>query len=110
MEYVATAAAGLLVGVVTGFTVCRWAERLRRSGLQNEADGILDQARRDAENLIAQSRTQAKDAEQQAKDAIFQKREEFNQEINTVRGELKDQERRIEKREEALDQQQQALL
>jgi ribonuclease Y len=109
MEYIAPAAA-LLVGLVVGYAVCRWAERLRRSGLQHEANGILDQARRDSENLIAQARTQAKDAEQQAKDAIFAKREEFNQEINTVRGELKEQERRIEKREEALDQQQQAVL
>jgi ribonucrease Y len=110
MDYVAACAVALLLGIAVGYALNRWANKLRRSGLQNEADGILEQARRDADNLIAQARTQAKEAEQQAKDAIFQKREEFNQEITTVRSELKEQERRIEKREEALDQQQQALL
>lgn len=110
MDLLATAVVALLVGLLAGYGITRWADRLRRAGLKRDTDSLLEQARRDADNLIAQAKTKAKEAEQQAKDAIFQKREEFNKETQSVRGELKDHERRIDKREEALDQQQQALL
>jgi ribonuclease Y len=110
MDMLATAAVALLVGLLGGYGLSRWADRLRRAGLEREADGVLQQARRESENLIAEARTKAKEAEQQAKDAIFAHREDFNKETQQVRAELKEHERRIEKREEAIDQQQQALL
>ncbi len=110
MELVITAGVALLLGLGGGYAVRTWADRLRKAGVQKDVDAMLEQAKREAETIIAQGRTNAKDIEQQAKDGLFQKREEFNKELQGIRNELKDQERRIEKREESLDQQQQALL
>lgn len=110
MYELAIAGVALLLGLAGGFGIRQWADRLRKAGFQKDVDAMLEQARRDAEVIIAQGKTNAKEIEQQAKDGLFQKREEFNKELQGVRNELKDQERRIEKREESLDQQQQALL
>jgi ribonucrease Y len=104
------AGASILLGLGGGYALRTWADRLRKAGVQKDVDAMLDTAKRDAETIVAQGRTSAKDIEQQAKDGLFQKREEFNKELQGIRNELKDQERRIEKREESLDQQQQALL
>ena len=110
MESVIAAGVALVIGLAGGYAVRQWADKLRKAGVQKDIDAMLDQAKRDAEVVINQGKTNAKDIEQQAKDGLYKKREEFNKELQGVRNELKDQERRVEKREESLDQQQQALL
>ena len=110
MESVIAAGVALIIGLAGGYAVRQWADRLRKAGVQKDIDAMLEQAKRDAEVVINQGKTSAKDIEQQAKDGLYKKREEFNKELQGVRNELKDQERRVEKREESIDQQQQALL
>jgi ribonuclease Y len=95
---------GLVVAaLVLGFVGARVQDYLRRSNAGRAAADILEQARRQADNLC-------KDAELRAKDENLKRREEFDEEMNRLRNELREQERRIEKREESLEQRHQTLL
>ncbi len=92
-----------LVGLGVGYAIARYQERLRLAGAKTRAEEILDQARKDADNI-------RKESELHAKDDLFQKREAFNREMEQAKAELRDQERRLEKREDSLEQKHQLQL
>jgi ribonuclease Y len=92
-----------LVGLMAGYGVARWQDRLRLASARTTGDEIIAQAKAQAENL-------RKEAELKAKDELFQKREELNRENELERGKLHEQERRLEKREDVLEQKHQVQL
>ena len=77
MESVIAAGVALVIGLAGGYAVRQWADRLRKAGVQKDINAMLEQAKRDAEVVINQGKTSAKDIEQQAKDGLYKKREEF---------------------------------
>ncbi len=94
------AVVGLLL---VGYALARLQDHFRRHSAQSEKVGIVDQARKEAENI-------RKESELKAKDELFRKREEFNREMEQVRTDLREQERRLEKREDVVDQKHQVQL
>ncbi len=78
----------------------RDADDRRVAGVK--AGDILDNARREAEQV-------AREAELRAKDDAVRRREELNRELDAVRAEFREQERKVEKREDALGQKQKDL-
>jgi len=47
------------MGILAGFWLMRWRERIRRAGLEQEANSILDKGRRDAESILRDARLTA---------------------------------------------------
>ena len=91
------------VGVVLGLVLARLYDYLNRRNARTQAAEIIEQAKREAENIF-------KASELKAKDEQLRRREEFDQEVNRIRNEHREIERRLEKREEALEQKHQLLL
>src|SRR5262245_36640551 len=81
----------------------RRRDRLNLHSAQHRAAELIDQAKKDADNL-------RKEAELKARDEIFQKRDEFNREIEQAKNEQREQERRLEKREDQLEQRHQTQV
>ena len=94
MEYV-LGAVGLLIGGAVGF----FAERAIRGTAFKTRDEIVQQAKRDGENLI-------KTAELQAKEEALRQREIADKNLNAARDELRNQERQLDKRGAGLKEQQ----
>src|SRR4051812_38050472 len=92
-----------LVGLLAGYGVARWQDRVRLTSAHKSADEIIVQAKAQAENL-------RKEAELKAKDELFQKRDELNREFEQERNKQHEQERRLEKREDVLEQKHQSLV
>jgi ribonuclease Y len=93
----------LVVGLVVGYGIARLLDRSRLNSTRQQADSILETARKEAENLL-------KEAELKTKEELYRKREEFDREAEETRNQLREQERRLEKREDALEQKNQAQL
>jgi len=53
---IATGALIFLVGIVAGFWLRRWRERTARAGLQEEANSIIAQSRKEAESILRDAR------------------------------------------------------
>ncbi len=47
------------MGILAGFWLQRWRERIRRAGLEQEANSILDKGRREAESILRDARLTA---------------------------------------------------
>jgi ribonucrease Y len=94
---------GMAVGAGGAFYFVRRHDQFNLLSARHQADKILSDANRDADNL-------RKEAELKSKDELFQKREEFNREQEQLRSELRDQERRLDKREDSLEQKHQAQV
>lgn len=109
LDYLPHFLLALLSGAGLGFGLTRILERSRRAVLKRQADEVIAQARRAAEDAKRQAELHAKEIEQQARDELFRKKEEFNAELAAQRNELRELERKLEKREEALEQQLQLL-
>lgn len=93
---------GLLVGGAAGFLLRQyWLERRNRL-LQEKADSIVADARKEAETI-------KKEAILQAKDSLFQMKAEFEKETKETRKELQGLEKRILQKEENLDKKSEAL-
>lgn len=87
-------AISLVVGAAIGYFV----ERTMRGGAYKTRDEIVQQAKREAENI-------AKSAELAAKEEGFRRREAIEKEINQARDELRNQERALDKREVGIKEQ-----
>jgi len=103
LPYLVGALVAVMIAVPVGYGIARFLDRSRESSARGEATKIIDQAKRQADNLL-------KESELKAKDEVFKKREEFNRELDQARGEVREQERRLEKREDVLDQKHQVQL
>ncbi|HMP57932.1 MAG TPA: ribonuclease Y [Gemmatales bacterium] len=108
-EYLPHLSLALILGAALGFVITRFIERNRRLGQQRQADELIAQAQRAAQDAKRQAELHAKEIEQRGRDELFKKREEFNEELNKQRAEMRETERKLEKREEALEQQLQLL-
>ncbi len=93
-----TAGISLLVGLILGWV----ADRLRRGSAYQTRDQIIEEARREADNL-------RKTSELEAKEELLQRRENLEKELNKVRDELREHERSLDRREVKLDEQESAI-
>ena len=91
MGYFLVGAVALLVGGAIGLIV----ERAMKGGAYKTRDDIVEQAKRDAENI-------AKTAELAAKEEGFRRREAVEKELNQARDGLRNQERQLDKRESGI--------
>ncbi len=99
----------LLIGLVcfaVGFAIAYWVRQKSAShkikAAEDEAGRILNDARRQAENLV-------KEARLEAKDRLFQMKSEFDAETRETRAELKTREQRLNQKEENLDRKSEQL-
>lgn len=83
----------LLVGGAAGY----FAERVIRGAAYKTRDELIEQAKRDCENL-------KKSAELEAKEELLKRREAAEKELNSTREELRNHERHLDKRENTLDE------
>jgi ribonuclease Y len=109
-DYLIVITAALLVGAGAAFLLQRLLERGRQAGFKRQADDLLAQAQREAENIRRNAELKGKELEQQARDEIYKKREAFNQELAQARAEARDLERKLEAREDSVTKQQELLL
>jgi len=99
----------LLIGLIcfgVGFAIAYWVRQQSAShklkAAEEEVGRILNDARRQAENLIREARLEAKDR-------LFQMKSEFDTETRETRAELKTRERRLNQKEENLDRKSEQL-
>jgi ribonuclease Y len=102
LEICLAAVIGLGLGGIAAVLWLRRQDQLNLNSARAQAETLVNQSRKDADNVV-------KEAELRAKDDIFKRREEFNREIEQLRTEQREQERRLEKKEDSLDQKEQAL-
>lgn len=94
--------AGTVIGGLVGFLARQyWLER-RQGQLKEQATGILNDARKEAETI-------RKEAILQAKDTLFQMKADFERETKEAKKELQSLEKRVLQREENLDKKSEAL-
>ncbi len=87
---------GGLIGVVIGFIVHKLWSKQRVNSAGQEADKIIENARREAAARL-------KEAALQAKEELYKSRSRFEEESRETRQELKQSEKRINAREENLE-------
>jgi len=93
---------GLLGGVALGVAVRKyWVER-RNEQLREQANNVLNDARKEAETI-------KKEAILQAKDTLFQMKAEFERESKENRREFQNLEKRLLQKEENLDKKSESL-
>jgi ribonuclease Y len=92
---------GLGIGGGVTYMLVRRQDRLNVHSAETRVREILNQAEKNAENIV-------KEAELKAKDELFRKRDDFNREQEQAKNEQREQERRLEKREDLLEQKHQA--
>ena len=92
MPDVLYAAVGLVVGGGLGF----FFERLKRGSAYQDRDQIIEQAKRDAENL-------RKDEELKNREELLKRREELEESLNETKDKLHQRERELDKRQGGLD-------
>jgi ribonucrease Y len=93
---------GAAGGVVLAFLAGKLFSSLRQSSLNKRLALQMEQAKRDAEEMIKAARIEAT-AE------TLKKKEEFTTEINQTKAELREAERRLSKHEDAIDKQNELL-
>lgn len=88
----------LVVGLGLAFVVQLFISKLKAKNLEDELQGKITTAKREAENII-------KTAQLDAAADVIKKKEVFTNEMNQLQGQLRNQERRLSKREDTLDRQ-----
>ena len=89
-------------GVLLGFGVKAFLDRLRRREAESEAKSILSRAEVDIGNM-------RKEAELENKEMMIVKKGELEDEMARVRDELRERERTLDKRQDTIDQKQEHL-
>ncbi len=87
---------GGIIGIVLAVVAVFIRSRMQASAQREQANSILNDARREAETLV-------KAAEVDAKAAAIKRQDDFNRETAQVRAELKETEKRLSKREDSVD-------
>lgn len=96
------AAIGLILGIIVAIAAGKIFGILRQSSLTKRLSLQMEQAKRDAEEII-------KAAQLEAAAEALKKKEEFTTEINQAKAELREAERRLTKHEDAIDKQNELL-
>ncbi|QDT65049.1 ribonuclease Y [Calycomorphotria hydatis] len=92
METYIPAIIALIAGAAGGF----FFDRLRTGAAYKDRDRIIEEAEKEAQNLL-------KSQELEAKEQMLVRREEMEKELESMRDELRQQEKRLDKRETALE-------
>ena len=90
----------ILVGVIAlaiGGGIGFYFDRMRMGAAYKDRDQLLEQARRDADNI-------KKDEELKAREGLLKRREELEASLNKTRDDLHKRERELDKRESQLDE------
>lgn len=87
------AAVGLVLGAIAGYSYFRYRSRM-----------LLDSAERQAERILAEAETSAKEKLVQARDEAIRLRSEAERENKAMERELRQEESRLQKRRAALDE------
>jgi ribonuclease Y len=88
----------LISGAALAILVLQIISRIKAKNLKEELQGRIDNARREAENIV-------KSAQLEVAEDVIKEKEKFSTEANQMRSQLRDQERRLSKREDVLDRQ-----
>ena len=96
------AIAALIIGVVVGYAIFNAVHQHNIENAQNSAEGIINQAKRDAAAA-------KKEAIVEAKDEAHQYREQVESELKSRRDEVQKQEERLLQRETSLDRKDSSL-
>ena len=86
----------IVVALALGYGLSVLLNAVLRAGASHKAAHILDQARRDAQNI-------QKDAELKVKEELLRKREKFENKLAENRNELRELERRLSRREDQVE-------
>ncbi len=100
MEYVIGAVLGILAGGAAAIAIfLNMKSKVAAAANSSAADAgrVTEEAKKDAENIIAQARIEAKNE-------ALKVREKLEQELDKDRREVKEQEKRITKKEESIEQ------
>jgi ribonuclease Y len=92
----------IAVGLLLGFGLKYWLERVRRATIGKEFAAMRATAEAEITKIKAR-------AEVEAKSEFIRQREQFDRETDATRQELRDEEKRIAKREDMIDQKADAL-
>jgi ribonuclease Y len=92
----------IAVGLLLGFGLKYWLERIRRATIGKEFAAMRATAEAEITKIKAR-------AEVEAKSEFIRQREQFDRETDATRQELRDEEKRIAKREDMIDQKADAL-
>ena len=87
----------LALALALGYGLCVLVNRVLRANASRKSGEIIEQARRDAQNLH-------KEAELQIKEELLRKREKFETQLGEHRNELRELERRLSRREDQIEQ------
>ena len=85
------------VGIVIGGLVGFFADRMRQGAAYQRRDELIDQAKREAENV-------RKTEELASKEILLKRRQELEEESTKARDQLRDVERKLDKRETVVDE------
>ena len=91
-----TAVVAIIVGILLGFVIARYVANAATKRKAEEAESILNDARREAESI-------KREAEVEAKDEALKLRAEIEQERKERQKEVREAEHRVQQREESLD-------
>lgn len=98
----AIAVFAIIIGVAIGFVLKRNMENASLGAGRKNAEAIVADAKKEAENV-------RKSAELEAKDLLFQGKSEFEKETRERRKELQSLEKRVQQKEENLDKKYEAI-
>jgi ribonuclease Y len=87
---------GAVGGLAAGIVIMVVVEQVRKSNRRKEASDVVDQARREAEQIVH-------DGQMRAKEESIKLKDQFQKETAQTRAELKDIEKRLAKREDNLE-------
>jgi len=88
----------LISGAALAILVLQIISKIKAKNLKQELQGRIDNARREAENIV-------KSAQLEVAEEVIKEKEKFSAEANQMRSQLREQERRLSKREDVLDRQ-----
>lgn len=97
-EVLIASGVGLLLGAAIGFIL----DRLIKGSSYRTSEQIVEDARRDAENV-------RKASELEAKEELLKRREKLDKELDSQRAEIREAERKLDKRENLLEDMQQGI-
>ncbi|MBX6764747.1 MAG: ribonuclease Y [Rubrobacteraceae bacterium] len=100
---------GLMAGIGAGYVFWRARERSRRGRARAEAAEILQEARREAENIKREATLSAKEASLRIKDEVEAELRERRAELSRLEERLNNRDASLDRREEELDERRREL-
>jgi ribonuclease Y len=98
VEIVIAAVVGILIAAAITVVALKKMGASKLKAIEEDQKGLIESAKRDAENLI-------KSAQIKAAEETLRKKEQFTNEVNQIRNELREVEKRLSKREDLVNNQ-----